>query len=224
MLTLAAFCILCGFAGNSFLVRKALEQALEKHQDAFHISLSSDSIDRLANYYDVVIRHNDLLHLVAPCSPEEFAVRHILESLVLLKHLPPKTRFADIGTGAGLPAIPCLIVRDDLRAVLIESKLKKGAFLTAALNELDLSARAHVVNKQFQETDPAGSTYITCRALDKFSQNLPRLLRWCGRREFVFFGGSALANSLRELGVRFEQKLLPLSEQRYIYFSDARSR
>jgi len=203
-------------------VRKAFVEAITKHKDAFDIALPVDSTNRLADYYELVMKQNDLLHLVGPCSPEEFAIRHVLESLVLLKHLPPKTRFADIGTGAGLPAIPCLIVRDDLRASLIESKLKKGAFLTTALKELDLSARAKVVNKQFQETDPADSTYVTCRALDRFTQNLPRLLRWCGRREFVFFGGPALANSLTELGVRFEQKLLPLSEQRYLYFSDAR--
>ena len=63
----------------------------------------------LADYYELVQANNPLLHLVAPSSPEEFAVRHVLESLALLKFLPERAKFADVGAGAGLPSIPCLI-------------------------------------------------------------------------------------------------------------------
>jgi 16S rRNA (guanine527-N7)-methyltransferase len=124
-----------------------------------------------------------------------FATRHILESLTLLGHLPKNAKFADVGAGAGLPSIPCLIVRSDLKAELIESKEKKTKFLETAVIELNLSDRARVVNKQFEETSLDKAEFITCRALDKFSQKLPRLLKWAKGRQILFFGIHRWANS-----------------------------
>jgi 16S rRNA (guanine527-N7)-methyltransferase len=129
-------------------VREEFIQALKTHQIAFGLDLSDLATERLANYYDLVIEHNPLLHLVGPCSPEEFAIRHILESLTLLEHLPKKAKFADVGAGAGLPSIPCLLVREDLKAVLIESKEKKTKFLDLAVETLNISDRAKVSFKR----------------------------------------------------------------------------
>src|SRR5436190_12664325 len=114
-------------------MRSEFIAALTANQGAFGIELPQPALERLADHYDLVQEHNPLLHLVAPCSAEEFAVRHILESLSLLEHLPQKAKFADVGAGAGLPSIPCLLVRDDLRGVLIESKEKKAKFLGQAV-------------------------------------------------------------------------------------------
>src|SRR3954454_483659 len=109
-------------------MREEFIQAIRTHQTAFGVDLSDPAIERLAGYYELVMEHNPLLHLIGPCSPEEFAIRHILESLTLLEYLPRGAKFVDVGAGAGLPSIPCLLVREDLKAVLIESKEKKVGF------------------------------------------------------------------------------------------------
>jgi 16S rRNA (guanine527-N7)-methyltransferase len=114
-------------------MRDEFEQATQANQSAFSLELTDGQIRRLTDYYQLVLEHNALLHLVAPCSADEFAVRHILESLMLLEHVPLNAKFADVGTGAGLPSIPCLIVRGDLSATLIESKVKKAKFLNEAI-------------------------------------------------------------------------------------------
>ena len=54
---------------------------------AFELDLSSGTLAQLDAFYSLLTHWNDRLHLVAPCSPEEFATRHVLESLMLLKHL-----------------------------------------------------------------------------------------------------------------------------------------
>jgi 16S rRNA G527 N7-methylase RsmG len=54
--------------------------------------------------------------------------------------LPVKAKFADVGTGAGLPSIPCVIARADLRGVLIESKIKKAMFLEKVLVKCNLAS------------------------------------------------------------------------------------
>src|ERR1700755_1013849 len=106
--------------------------ALKKHQSVFDLDLPENTLARLSDYYALIQKHNPILHLVAPGEPEDFAVRHILESLTLLEYLPEGSRFADVGTGAGLPGIPCLLARADLHGFLIESKQKKATLLSAA--------------------------------------------------------------------------------------------
>ena len=192
-------------------------KALKTHQAVFGIELTDTSINLLAKYYEILLEHNAILHLVAPMSAEEFAIRHVLESLTLLEYLPQKTRFADVGTGAGLPSIPCLLVRDDLKAVLIESKEKKTAFLKTAIKALGLSNRVQIVTRQFEEIDPGHCEFVTCRALDKFTEKLPRLLKWSKRRWLLLFGGNNLKEALKDQKVKFDVQLMPLSEQRFLF-------
>lgn len=191
--------------------------AIQTHQSAFDLDLSEQTIRSLDRYYALLMEHNPILHLIGPMSAEEFAIRHILESLTMLRYLPPGARFADVGSGGGLPAIPCLLAREDLQAVLIESKEKKADFLRTAIAELGLQERADVINKQFSEvTLPPHVTHISCRALDKFTEKLRQLLKWAGGRELFLFGGPKLRDSLGNLGYDVTEELMPLSEQRYL--------
>ena len=201
-------------------MRSEFITAIKANQAAFDLTIPDDAIDRLADYYDLILEHNPILHLVGPCSAEEFAIRHILESLTLLEYLPTRAKFADVGAGAGLPSIPCLLVREDLRAILIESKEKKTKFLDLAIETLGIASRAVIVNKQFQEVDPADCETVTCRALDKFTEKLPRLVKWKKRRQLLLFGGPNLNDALLTQKVVFVEKLMPLSEQRFLFIAN----
>jgi 16S rRNA (guanine527-N7)-methyltransferase len=198
-------------------VREEFINAIKSNQNAFGVEMSDETIARLADYYEFIEQHNPILHLVAPCSPEEFATRHILESLTLLKHLSKGASFADIGAGAGLPSIPCLIAREDLRAVLIESKEKKTGFLQSVIAECKLGDRTTIINSQFSETKRPDVSFVTCRALDRFTQKLPQLLKWSGDCTLLFFGGPTLGYGLRRLGLRPKEFLMPLSERRFLF-------
>lgn len=203
-------------------MRDQFISAIEKNQPAFGLDLSNESVERLADYYEVVQSHNPILHLVGTCSAGEFAIRHILESLTLLEYLPQNERFADVGTGAGLPGIPCLIVRDDLKAVLIESKEKKTKFLETAVLALTLSDQVQIVNRQFEEVESGNFLCVTSRALDRFTEKLPRLLKWAKKRPLLLFGGDNLEEALRKANVAFERRLIPFSEKRYLFISKSK--
>ncbi|MDQ6786680.1 MAG: class I SAM-dependent methyltransferase [Acidobacteriota bacterium] len=197
--------------------RQKFIQSLEKNCQQFGVHLSAETINKLAVYYELVQKNNQFLHLVAPSPPEVFATRHILESLALLEFLPENSKFADVGAGAGLPSVPCLIARADLRGILVESKLKKSKFLQEVLAECKLERRAEIINRQFEEIQKPDVSYVLCRALDKFTQKLPRLLKWSGGSNLLFFGGNSLRDVLRKNGVKFNEKLMPMSEQRFLF-------
>ncbi len=200
-------------------LRHQFTAAFELNQSNFDISLSSEQINKLADFYEFVQDNNPILHLVASCSPEEFVVRHILESLTLLKFLPESVKFADIGAGAGLPSVPCLIVREDLRGVLIESKLKKAKFLEEVLKECKLENRAKVFDRQFEELLKPKIDFVTCRALDKFTEKLPKIIKWSKGCTLLLFGGDNLSDELKKRGKKFEQKLIPHSEKRFLFIA-----
>lgn len=202
-------------------MRTEFISAINTHQTDFGLTLADDAIEHLADYYDLIREHNEFLHLVGPSSPEEFATRHILESLTLLEYLPNGIWFADVGTGGGLPSIPCLLVREDLKAVLIESKIKKAKFLTLAVEKLRLKHRTRISSTQFAETNLGHCKAVTCRALDKFTEKLPRLISWSGRSQLLFFGGENLKTALEAQKIAFTQKLMPLSEQRFLFVTTA---
>jgi len=198
-------------------VTSEIGEAIRTNQNAFGVEVAEEKIERLADYYRLVQEINPILHLVAPCSAKEFAIRHILESLMLLEYLPEAAKFADVGTGAGLPSIPCLIVREDLFAFLIESKQKKIGFLKPALQTMLLSPRARVIHRQFDEVKEDDFSFVTCRALDKFTEKLPRIVKWSGMRKKILFGGPALEEALNSLKLGFQKRLIPMSERRYIF-------
>lgn len=200
--------------------REEFIKAIELHQSTFGLNLASEVVARLADHFDLVIEQNPVLHLTGPSTPDGFAVRHVLESLTMLEFLPTGARFADVGSGAGFPAIPCLIVRNDLRAVLIESKEKKAGFLRAAIDQCGLGGQAEVISKQFSETPRPHVSHISCRALDRFTQHLPKLIKWSGKATLLFFGGPALSNEMQRLGLEFEERLMPMSEQRFLFVGD----
>lgn len=213
------FCVYSRFGRNSFLVKEEFKKALTGNQAAFGIDLTPDAIERLADYYELVEQHNPILHLTGPATPEQFAIRHVLESLTMLEHIPQNETFADLGAGAGLPSIPCLIIRKDLSCVLIESKDKKSEFLRTATGMLEMQDRTIVVNKQFSETQCLpGVSYVACRAIDKFTTKLGQIVKWSGDRRMLFFAGPSLLNEMKKHKLTIlSEKIMPMSEQRYLF-------
>jgi 16S rRNA (guanine527-N7)-methyltransferase len=189
-------------------------EALASNMGSFDLDLSSETITRLSSYYSLLTRWNDRLHLVAPCSPEEFATRHVLESLMLLRHLPQQAKIADIGSGAGLPIIPCLLARPDLQATLIESSQKKSVFLREALNQL--GRPSVIIPKPFEQVEPPDVSFVTCRALDQFMNKISSLIHWApAGSTLLLYGGDSLREKLHNLNL--EESLIPLSDRRFLF-------
>jgi 16S rRNA (guanine527-N7)-methyltransferase len=201
---------------------ETFNQALRNNAAEFGIQLGADNFRRLSNYYKLLLKWNDRLHLVAPCPPEEFATRHVLESLMLLPHFPPRARVVDVGSGAGLPIIPCLIMRSDLRATLIESSPRKAVFLREALRDVNSREPATITVARFEQTDAPEADFVTCRALDRFKQFLPALIEWAPTAStLLLFAGEELRKRIESLVQSVTVEKIPLSEKRFLVIGHA---
>ncbi len=193
-------------------------ETLRAKAPGYEVGLTTAALDGLSQYFELLERWNSRVHLVAPCSPQEFATRHVLESLTVLKHLPQGTRIAEVGAGAGLPILPCLIVRPDLQAFLIEAAQKKAVFLREALSQTGLSARASVINERFENVPVPPVDVVTCRALERFEEMLPHLLAWApAPATLLLFGSTRLATRIESLGFSAQRELMPQSKSRYLF-------
>jgi 16S rRNA (guanine(527)-N(7))-methyltransferase RsmG len=193
-------------------------ESLERNAEGFGVQLSAGSKGRLQAYFQIVTAWNARLHLVAPCPPEEFATRHVLESLVMLPHLTDAAHVLDVGSGAGLPALPCLSVCPDLRATLIESHAKKAVFLREALRAIGAGARAQVVAKRFEETLAPEADVVTCRALERLTEKFAALVAWSPpATTLLLFGGPTLEAAIRQARLAYQRVLIPRSERRFLF-------
>lgn len=191
---------------------------LESEADAYGVSLSAQALAGLSQYYELLNLWNSRVHLVAPCTPQEFGTRHILESLLLLKYLPIGAIVAEVGAGAGLPILPCLIVRPDIRAVLIEASQKKAVFLREALTQTGTSARASVIDERFENLVAPQVGFVSCRALERFDEMLPHLLKWApAKATLLLSGGKRLAPGIENAGLSFTAELMPHSKERFLF-------
>ena len=192
--------------------------ALETHATRYGVELSAQARVQLRRYYEHVSVWNPRLHLVAPCSPAEFATRHVLESLLALPFLTAGARVADVGSGAGLPIIPCLILRPDIRATLIEANARKSIFLREALRVLSLWEAAKVIAERFETMPTMEIDFVTCRALDRFTQMFSKLLDWSPRTSvLLLFGGPTLEAELKRHVLDYTAQHIPSSEQRFLF-------
>jgi 16S rRNA (guanine(527)-N(7))-methyltransferase RsmG len=203
---------------SSSLQVNDFKEALVSEASLYRVDLAAETIERLSEYYVLLSTWNDRLHLVAPCSPREFATRHLLESLLLLPHLPLAANIVDVGSGAGLPIIPCLIARPDITATLIESSKKKAVFLREALNLAGVSKSATVIAERFEDIPVPEAGFVTSRALDRFEAKLPSLLGWSPPAStLLLFGGPGLRERIIHLDLSFKEMQIPNSQRRFLF-------
>lgn len=194
------------------------QDALELHAQDFGVRLNAEAVERLREYYELVRAWNARLHLVAPCPPAEFATRHVLESLMASTHIAEGSSVTDVGSGGGLPIIPCLTARTDISATLIESSRKKAVFLREALHVVGAAGRARIVPERFENTPTPETEYVSSRALDRFTDVLPELVEWAGSsKTLLLFGGETLRDEIEKLSLPYKSELAHGSERRYLF-------
>jgi 16S rRNA (guanine527-N7)-methyltransferase len=130
---------------------------------------SREIIARLDRFVAALLQWQGTTNLVAPSTLPELWTRHVADSLQLLPLAPDATHWADLGSGGGFPglAIACAIAdRPGAVVHLVESNLKKAAFLREAARLTGAPVRVHAVRiEDFVDHFAEPVEIVTARAL-----------------------------------------------------------
>ncbi|MDR1620421.1 MAG: 16S rRNA (guanine(527)-N(7))-methyltransferase RsmG [Clostridiales bacterium] len=100
----------------------------------------ADAARRLTAYSQMLLTANTHMNLTAITDPEEIVLKHFVDSLTASPYIPQGARCIDVGTGAGFPGIPLLIMRPAIGMTLMDSTQKRVGFLTDTTAKLGLEA------------------------------------------------------------------------------------
>ncbi|WP_448762197.1 16S rRNA (guanine(527)-N(7))-methyltransferase RsmG [Acinetobacter tandoii] len=112
-------------------------QELKQGSQALGLELSEETLNLLLKYQDALVLWNKAYNLTAIRDPKEMLVKHLLDSLSILKDLP-EGRLLDIGTGGGMPGMIIALCQPERSCVLLDSNGKKIRFLTQFIADLKL--------------------------------------------------------------------------------------
>lgn len=119
--------------------------------------LPADAERSLAAYVSEVRRWNARVNLVSASAPEALVELLLADALVLAdtELVAPGAQVLDVGAGAGAPTLPLLVLRPDLRALCVEPRHKRAAFLRATGARLGLPERLAVREERIDPDRPA---------------------------------------------------------------------
>ena len=157
------------------------------------IHLPQATLDQLASFVTLFLDVNQRMNLSSVRDEEGVWIRHVFDSLLLLKCLKadPDQHALDLGSGGGFPGMVLAIARPDMGWTLVDSVGKKVRFLNEAIEALGLE-NARAISDRAEELGQHEDhreryTIVTARAVAR----LPVLLELTV--PFLQVGGHLLA-------------------------------
>ena len=136
------------------------------------ITVCSNKLNLLSEFKNIVLEKNKVMNLTAITDEKDFTIKHIIDSLTLLPHIPQNSELIDVGTGAGFPGIVLKIMREDISLSLIDSRKKRIDFLKEAIHKLNLT-NIQLINARSEEwakKNPKRFDICTARAVAELSK------------------------------------------------------
>ena len=144
-------------------------------------------------YYANLTEWNEKINLTAVTERNEVDVKHFADSLIAADLFPKGAALVDVGSGAGFPAIPLKIYRDDLDITMLDALNKRVVFLKDTLAALDVQGKALHLRAEEAAYTPMRESFdaATARAVAKIkvlAQYLLPLIK-VGGRAVIYKGG-----------------------------------
>lgn len=105
----------------------------------YGLNITENMQKQFDRYTELLLEYNQKFNLTAIVNPDEIKIKHYLDSLTGAEFIKENASVIDVGSGAGFPAIPLKIYRNDLKITMLDSLNKRVNFLNLVVKELGLS-------------------------------------------------------------------------------------
>lgn len=180
-------------------------------QQQTNIILTDSMVDKLNTYCNFLLEENEKYNLTAITDVDAVWQKHFVDSILGSVAIPQNASLCDIGSGAGFPALPLKIAREDISVTLVDSLEKRVNFTKTLCEKIDIDATFfHERAEDFAKIHSEQFDVATARAVAP----LNILLEYTA--QIVKIGGSVVAyktdlseidnakNAATLLGLQFE--------------------
>ena len=123
---------------------------------------------QLERYTRILFRWSGSINLVSRRDLSTIATKHLRQALMMIPIVTDLRHkvIMDLGSGAGLPAIPMKTVLSDSHFILVESRRKRANFLRDVVRTVGLSG-IDIINERVEHWVgwPGGVDLVTARAV-----------------------------------------------------------
>lgn len=104
--------------------------------------LDEEKISKFELLAKLLVEQNKTMNLTAITDPDGIAVKHFADSISILSAIEINggESVLDVGTGAGFPGIPLLIMKPNINLTMIDSTAKKLKYVADTVEKLELNA------------------------------------------------------------------------------------
>ncbi len=119
-------------------MRSDLKDLLFKQAHVFSARVREQELLQFESYLELLQQYNQKLNLTGIEDEDGIVIKHFIDSLSGHRFLSDNGTVLDLGSGMGCPGLPLKIARPNMKLILLESNLKKSAFLNKVIRELKL--------------------------------------------------------------------------------------
>ncbi|GGN03978.1 16S rRNA (guanine(527)-N(7))-methyltransferase RsmG [Shewanella xiamenensis] len=199
-----------------------LSAQLEAYLAEINLPATAEQKKQLLDFVGMLNKWNKAYNLTSVRDPEIMLVRHIMDSLVVSKHLQGE-RFIDVGTGPGLPGIPLAIMNPGKTFVLLDSLGKRIRFQKQVAFELGI----HNISSIESRVEAYQPEQKFDGVLSRAFASIHDMLTWCHHLpaehgQFYALKGQLSDEEMQQIPAGFaitetiELKVPKLDEQRHL--------
>lgn len=153
----------------------SLEEANDRLADIFrnhHFDLVSHPQRKLlARFYQLLMEQQETQNFTRLLKLRDIAIKHFIDSIIILKYTELKFPLLDMGTGPGFPGIPLKIMFPDQKIILAEGVQKRVEFLKKAREDMKLQ-NLEIIGRNIDSTFMYPIQGVITRAVEDIRNSL----------------------------------------------------
>ncbi len=144
---------------------------------------------QLTRFYGLLMEHQQKQNFTRLLNLREVAIKHFIDSLMVLKVAELSFPLLDVGTGPGFPGIPLKIALPDQRIILAEGIQKRVEFLKIVREDMGLQ-KLDIIGRNVNPSFMYPVNGVITRAVEDASNTLGNVLQCLqtGGRVFLMKG------------------------------------
>ena len=168
-------------------------EALKKALELMGGPSDEITVNKYQQYMEGVLDWNEKVNLTNITDPEEFVIKHFIDSIICIDYpeFEEAGKIIDVGTGGGFPGVPLAIAAPDKEFILMDSLNKRLKIIDELCGQIGIGnvTTVHARAEELAKNKAHREQYDLC--VSRAVANMATLAEYC--LPFIKVGGCLMA-------------------------------